>query len=301
MPRNKQGGSLASYFYDAAGDGSGAPPRSVQSVSTNARAAPATMATTPAFLDKWVNGVWTGKGPAPASGPPKAGKKRRTRSKKTKPIGAAREMSEGMKRHQAKVDKESKVKSMKTHFAETERLLERNEKWPMHYTHSRITFYINLCKDEIKKARSHIGPGSHKLNLEAVHKKHLHETDGWSFKQIYTDISQYTASEHIKNHLTLEKPMIADGESGFYVNVALAWLFAAKRQLMTTLAKFIQDQPRGERSADMNKFLEENEKGVNSRRAYRQDKELLGQKHHAHPYDLHDKAVLARQHAMLYD
>lgn len=292
MPRNRRGGSLASYFYDAAGDGVGLG----EKYASNMVNEPANI--TPGFLQEWRNGKWMGPGPEPSSGPPKPGKSRRTRRKKSNPAGAAQVMSENMKRHARKQDKKAKLASMKKHFKQTEILLDKNTQWPMHYTHSRIDFYINQCKEEIQKAKSHTGAGSHKLNSEAVHKKLLHETDGWSFKAIFTDISQLCANEGVKNHLALQKPMTAEGETGMYVNVVLAWLFAAKRQAMTALAKFIQDQP--SKTPDMIQFLEENKKGIAARADYRADKEFLGPRHHAHPYDLHDRTILARQHEILY-
>lgn len=302
MPRNhRKGGSLASYFYEAAGgDGLGPLPGPAKTAKAFKSSI---LPDNASNLQGYFNGVWMGPGPEPKhhvqhrrrrppSRPPKAGG--------AHPAAAEdKPKSEGMVRHEHKVDLHNKVASMKKHFSETDTILERNSKWPMHYTHSRIIFYIGQCKDVIKAARSHKGAGSRKANSEAVHSKHLHETDGWSFGAIHSDIHQYSESVDIKNHLSLEKPLTAPGESGMYVNVVLAWLFAAKRQLMTTLAKYISDQY--VKTADMVKFLEENEKGVNARRAYRTDKNFLGAKHHAHPYDLHDKEVLARQHSILYD
>jgi hypothetical protein len=301
MPRNKQGGALASYFYNAMGEGVRSQPEPGNAAAPVTRTKSSFLPTTPARLAAYDEyGNWIGPGPEPKKG-------KRRRSKKTtrpsKPHASHiptedKPKSEGVIRHEHKIDLQNKVASMKKHFSETDRLLERNDKWPMHYTHSRVTFYIGQCKDVIKKARSHTGPGSHKANAEAVHSKHLHETDGWSFKAIHSDIHQYSESVGIKNHLTLDKPLTEPGDTGMYVNVVLAWLFAAKRQLMTTLAKFIDEQ--SSKSADMIQFLEENNKGVNARRAYRTDKTFLGAKHHARPYDLHDKALLAKQHAILY-
>lgn len=299
MPRNKQGGSLASYFYDAAGDGSGAPPRSVQSVSTNARAAPVSMATTPGFLQAgWKNGVWTGPGAEPPGGPPKAGKRRRTRSKKTKPTGAAQEMSDGMKRHQAKVDAQNKVTAMKKHFRDTELLLEQHASWPHHAVHEMISDYINHCKKEIASTRTATGVGSHKINIEAVH-SHKINVGSWKFNDIYAKIKAMAEKLGIHNHLQLSEPLHRnEGDGHMYVNVVMAWLFAAKRQLMSNLAKFIVTQEK--KTAEMEKFLEHNRLGIEARTRYKADKHYLGLRTHAHPYHLQDRDLLSEQHAHLY-
>ena len=221
----------------------------------------------------------------------KNGRKRRSKAAPAQPA-VERPKSEAQIRHEHKVDKANQIKHMKEHFQETDRLMEKNDSWPMHYIHSQISFHINQCKDKIKETRTHTGPGAHKLNAEAVHAKHI-DAEGWTYKAWFSDIQGYAESTGIKNHLTLPRPLAAPGSSKLYVNVVLSWLFAAKRQLMANLAEYIKDAPT--KTADMAKFLDHNTKGVNARKAYRTDKDFLGVKHHAHPYTLADEALLQQQ------
>jgi hypothetical protein len=189
------------------------------------------------------------------------------------------------------------IKKMKEHFVETDRLLERNEDWPMHYIHSQISFHITECKEKIKETRTHTGTGAHRLNTEAVHAKHI-DIDHWAIKSWFNDIQQYAQSTGIKNHFTLPSPLVASGGHRPYVNVALSWLFAAKRQLMSNLAAYIRAAPT--KTADMSKFLEHNEKGVKARQAFKADKDFLGPKHRANSYKLDDEDLLKTQREDLH-
>lgn len=287
MPRNKQGGALASYFYNAMGEGVRSQPEPGNAAAPVARTKSSFLPTTPARLAAYDDhGNWIGPGPEPKKG-------RRRRPKKSGPKqhppsnhGARKEIVAHMQKN---------LSIMKEHFKETEKIYEEHSAWPLTPIYHKIQECINKCKQEIRDTRTHTGQGRHKHNIEAVHAKRI-DTTGWGFKAIYDAITGYVYQAK-KNHLTLEKPHHHADGTHMYVNVVLAWLFAAKSQIMSNLTVFI-DQAYNKTPA-MLKFLEHEHTGREARAAYHKYKNELPRKKHG-SYTLQDQTLLQEQHAAMY-
>ena len=290
MPRSRKGGTLASYFYGVGSEVEQTPVPRNQTAKGGATGRSG-------FLKRGYHderGDWI-ELPEEHHAPSKKGSKRKRKTNsKVRPAqhDGSGPKSEASIRHEHKVDKAMQIKHMRDHFKETDNLLEKNSSWPLHSTHTQINMYIMKCKELVKETRTHTGAGAHRLNTEAVHSKHI-DVSNWPLKAWFNDIQGYAESTGIKNHLTLPSPLVAAGSSRPYVNVVLSWMFAAKRQLMADLAEYIKDAPT--KTADMSKFLEHNEKGVNARKAFKQDKAFLGPKHRQNPYSLADEDLLRKQ------
>jgi hypothetical protein len=184
---------------------------------------------------------------------------------------------------------------MKENFKETENIYEAHQAWPLTPIYQKIQDCIQKCKDAIHEARTHTGAGRHKLNVEAVHAKQI-DTSGWGFKSIHDAITAYVyQAEH--NHLKLERPHHHVDGTHMYVNVVLAWLFAAKGQLMSNLAVYIAQA--FNKTPAMSKFLEHEHEGRRARSEFHRYKHQLPEKKRK-LYDLNDQRLLDEQYQALY-
>lgn len=286
MPRNKRGGSLASYFYEAAGgDGTGSVTASGK-VSSETKSS--FMPATPGMLGQYdAAGKWIGPGPEPKKG-------RRRRTKRSKPSSEA-PVRHKSARKEIIAHMQSSLKRMKENYKETEDIFESNPEWPLSDAYITIQAYILKCKTAIHAARSHTGLGRHAMNVEAVHAARI-DTSNWDFASIYDPIVNFPHQGH-HNHLKLPRPHHHKDGTHLFVNVVLAWLFAAKSQLMSNLAAYINDQ--GRRTPVMEKFLQYSHVGKEALEAYH------GYKHQLTPkkpkkYNLQDATLLDEQHKALY-
>lgn len=285
MPRRCKEGALASYFYDA-GNGDSLPPL------------PARPAKTATFLPQTKQGVM---GNDKAFLGPEVGKRKRSRS---------RPVSKPPKEHKAHhtpagesgLHRKEIVAHMKTHLAimkdnykETENIYEAHPAWPLSLIYNKVQECIDKCKMAIHEARTHTGTGRHKHNVEAVHSKRI-DTSGWGLKAVHDAITGYVyQSPH--NHLTLDKPHHHTDGTHMFVNVVLAWLFAAKRQLMSNLTMFIEQAYN--KTPAMSKFLEHEQRGREALAAYHSEKHKLHKRKHK-SYNLEDQTLLDEQYAALY-
>jgi hypothetical protein len=266
MPRSRKGGTLASYFYE---DITG-----LQQTS-----GPKTKTAT--FL--------------PEQKAPKLGNKNRGRRKGKSAPAASEPGPDRMSKKGIRNQMAEHLKAMKDHFHETETIYESHPAWPLTPIYQKIQACILKCKEEIRGTRSHTGVGRHKLNVEAVHAKRI-DTSGWGFKAIHDAITEYVHQAK-PNHLTLEKPHHHADGTHMYVNVVLAWLFAAKRQLMSNLSVYLEQV--FNKTPATAKFLEHEHKAREALAAFHRDKrELPGRKRKS--YDLHDKTLLDEQYAAMY-
>ena len=313
MPRKRNGrnyGGLASYFYDAQGDGLAPLPQSRVTIKqTQAKGEKAS------FLSYWENGVWKGEGPAPPGGPPKRrhrsqsrGPGERSRSasvprphvKKPRPEGhVPAEMGENQERHMHKEVMNKSAAEMKKYFGDADAIYQDHSKWLLYETYARIQEHIAKCKSVIAEVRlEHKGPGKHKEKVEAVHAKEIDITH-WESEEIHSKLA-YQSDEHkVSNRLLLERPYDPDDFKHVYVNVALAWLFAAKRQLMKIVEADVKKIPI--KTAKMIEFISACEKGHEARKHYHDHKKALGVKHHSNSYRLDDQHNLKYQHDRMFE
>jgi hypothetical protein len=184
---------------------------------------------------------------------------------------------------------------MQKHFKATENLLEEHTAWPLHNIYKKIQDCISSCKKAIHDARTHTGAGRHKLNIEAVHATRI-DTTGWGFKAIHDAITGY-AYQANKNHLTLERPHHHTDGTHMYVNVVLAWLFAAKSQLMSNLAVYMEQSY--VKTPTIAKFLEHEHQGREARAAFHGYKSQLPRREHS-KYNLADKTLLTEQYTAMH-
>ena len=277
MPRNRRGGSLASYFYDAAGDGVG---------SLHSAAAKMTGVRTNEIM---LN-------PNTFLGPTVNRKGKRSRSQPPNPGGAApqTQQREPTRKHMVK-EMQQHLATMKKHFKETENIYEAHKAWPLNPIYEKIQQCIDKCKLEIRNARTHTGTGRHIKNVQAIHATRI-DTSGWGLKAIHDAITQYVyQAPH--NHLTLQTPHHHEEGTHMYVNVVLAWLFAAKRQLMSNLTVYI-DQAYNKTPA-MQQFLTHERSGRQALADYHRIKAQLPPKKRK-SLDLADSHTLDEQHRALY-
>ena len=319
MPRrrNHEGGpsshsgGLASYFYDAQnGDGLAPLPQSRVAVQQPQQQKGPAKDASVSFLGTWdKDGNWIGPGPEPRRRPrsrsvapgARAHSVPRPRVKKARPEGRpAGEMSANQMRHTHKVAMGTAAATMKTHFSDSERIYADHDAWLLHATYMKIQGHIGQCKSEIAEIRAaHKGAGQHKAMVEAVHKTQTDVT-AWHLKQIHDDLEHESNTHRVPNHLKLERPYAPEGGPAHivYVNVALAWLFAAKRQLMTVVEADVKAITA--RTPMMESFIEGCDQGREARRRYLEHKHALGVKSHSHSYELQDQADIKHQHDVFY-
>jgi hypothetical protein len=315
MPQKRRaaGGSLASYFHGSANgdvdDGLGPPVRAATTSRPGKNAGAAKAITfLPAdekasFLKYYdSHGNWLG----PGNDPAKKKKRGRSRSKapREKKHGEGGEQESHEKgpnamRHEHKAGMMRNAEAMKEHFKNAERIYEQHASWPLTRTHALIKTYIEKCKADIAEVRqAHTGPGAHKDKIEAVHARMI-EVTGWDFKAIDGELHAWASQVGVVNRLLMDRPYFRHGGGNHvYVNVVIAWLFAAKRQLMSTLEADLKKKPS---TPSIKEFIEESDKGREARSHYKTHKEALGHKHHtAGKYTLQDEEDLKHQHDVIY-
>lgn len=187
------------------------------------------------------------------------------------------------------------LEAMKGHYKTTEEIVERNGSWPLQEPYTTIDAYILECKGAIHDARTHKGQGRHRKNVEAVHATRI-DTSNWDFASIYEPIVNFQHLAH-PNHLKLSKPHHHKDGTHLFVNAVMAWLFAAKSQLMANLAAYIEDQ--GRKTDDMAKFLRHSREGREALAAFHSFKHKLPPRK-SKGYTLQDSNILDEQHKALY-
>jgi hypothetical protein len=125
------------------------------------------------------------------------------------------------------------------------------------------------------------------------------DVTGWNFKAIDGELSAWSSQVGVVNHVLMDRPYFTHGKGNHvYVNVVIAWLFAAKRQLMSILEA---DLKKKASTPSIQEFIEESDKGREARKHYKAHKEALGHKHHTSgKYNLQDEADLKHQHDVFY-
>lgn len=184
---------------------------------------------------------------------------------------------------------------MKEHYKESELIFEANKNWPLSEPYTTIEAYISECKGVIHDARTHEGVGKHKKNLEAVHSARI-DTTGWDFDGIHDSIVNFPHQAY-PNHLKLAKPHHHKDGTHLFVNVVLSWLFAAKSQLMSNIAVYVNDQ--GRKTDSMVKFLHHSHKGKEALNSFHHYKKMLPPRK-PKGYILPDRTILDEQYQALY-
>lgn len=184
---------------------------------------------------------------------------------------------------------------MKKHFKETHNIWDEHTTWPQHATLERIGDYIQKVKvDYIKPIWEQEGL-NHKGKLEAIHSAKVDTTD-YDFESIYKRVASFAEENGLQNRLVLKKPWAHEGKKP-YVNVVLAWLFAAKKQLMYTMTAYLKQTKPEDPMAS--KFVRESEAGSAARAAFKQHKAELKQRAPRNP-PFKDHALMEEQYQALH-
>ena len=291
MPRRCKEGALASYFYDA-GTGDSKP-----SQPPRVKAPAAKPATT--FLPRIKQGgARKGRGfLGPHNGEDEAYEAQahhhaapehhKAHAPKHEPVRSKRKETVHLMKTELEI--------MKKNYKDTELIFEAHKAWPLSDPYDVIEAYILECKGVIHDARTHTGAGRHKLNVEAVHAARI-DTSNWDFASIHDPIVQ-SKHQAPHNHLKLAKPHHHADGTHLYVHVVLAWLFAAKSQLMSNLAAYIRDQ--GHMTPKMEEFLGHDHKGREALDAYHKYKHELPLRKRKQ-YELADQTLLDEQYRALH-
>lgn len=188
---------------------------------------------------------------------------------------------------------------MKTHFHRTEEILNEHSAWPLYDVHIQLVDYMEKCKAIIADVRKqNKGPGLHQRSVEAVHAKHLN-IQGWHFHKMHNTLMYHANEAGVPFHIVLETPYTGHEDvQKVYVNVALAWLFAAKRQLMNILETMIEKKMI--KTGKEQEYISESKKGKEARNEYLKHKHALGVRHHANPYNIQDAADLKHQYDLFH-
>jgi hypothetical protein len=183
---------------------------------------------------------------------------------------------------------------MNTHFKETNRILDEHTSWPRYATFERIEEYIQKVKTD------YVTPvweesGNHKSKVEKIHKTQI-DAATWDFKSIHKRISTFAEENDVTNRLTLSEPVGNESHKP-YANVVLAWLFAAKKQLMYTLTIYLKKHKEGDKQAM--KFIENSEAGAAARTKFKEWKAKLSHRAPREPF-FADHAQLEDQYRDLH-
>lgn len=184
---------------------------------------------------------------------------------------------------------------MKKHFALTHEILDEHASWPRYATFERIEDYIQKVKEEYIQpiwAREGV---KHKDKLEAIHSAKV-DTTNYDFESIYKRVSTFAVENGMQNRLTLKKPWAQEGKKP-YVNVVLAWLFAAKKQLMYTLTVYLKANKATD--PDVARFIHESEAGAAARTEFKNIKATLKQRAPREP-PFKDHALMEEQYKALH-
>mmetsp|Transcript_46764 Transcript_46764/g.97869 ORF Transcript_46764/g.97869 Transcript_46764/m.97869 type:complete len:263 (-) Transcript_46764:176-964(-) len=183
---------------------------------------------------------------------------------------------------------------MQQHFGNTSVSISDHQNWPLYGTFHKIEDYIQKVKtDYLNPIWEH--QVNHKTKVEQIHSKHV-DTSGWDFASIYKRVSSFAEENGQMNRLTLEKPWAPDSGRP-YANVVLAWLFAAKKQLMWTLTVYMKKNKAGDSEAAQ--FVKDSEAGAAARAQFKLFKAKLHQRAPREPA-FADHAALERQYALLH-
>ena len=183
---------------------------------------------------------------------------------------------------------------MKTHFGNTRDILDKHVSWPRYATFEKIEDYIDKVKTSYLKPIWEQND-NHKTKVEHIHSKQV-DISGWDFASIHKRVSSFAEENDQTNRLTLEKPWASDSGKP-YVNVVLAWLFAAKKQLMWTLTVYLRTKKAGDSMAD--KFVSDSEAGSDARAKFKEFKAKLHKRAPREPA-FPDHAALEHQYAVLH-
>lgn len=202
-------------------------------------------------------------------------------------------------RHWHKEGMKKSAADMKEHFKESDKIFAEHESWPLHGTYLQINAHIQECKTDIAEVRAqHTAPGQHKESVEAVHSTHI-DIRNWHTGTMYDTLKSESVANHVHLRLILEHPYSEHEHSlnYVYVNVALAWLFAAKRQLMAIVEADVEQM--ADKTPRMKAFVKACKEGRQAREQYLTHKNFLGVKKHKNKYELADQEDLEYQHNRL--
>jgi hypothetical protein len=202
-------------------------------------------------------------------------------------------------RHEHKEAMKKSAAAMTGYFKNAHALYTRHD-WPLRHTYDTIDAHIQECKDVIAKVRGeHVGPGKHKTQVEAVHAALINAVD-FEFKTIHDKLATQSEKAGIKNHLVLDRPYHAHADFILYVNVVIAWLFAAKRQLMAVVEELAKQNMHAQGWEEAATFVQMSEHGRTARQAFEMHKHALHHEPREGKYDLQDVSDLKKQHDILY-
>ena len=200
-------------------------------------------------------------------------------------------------RHWHKEGMKQSAADMKEHFKESDQIFAEHESWPLHGTYLQINAHIQQCKTDIAEVRAeHAAPGQHKESVEAVHSTHI-DIGNWHTGTMYDTLERESAAQNVHLRLLLRHPRDEHDSNYVYVNVALAWLFAAKRQLMAIVEADVEQM--ADMTPRMEAFVKACKEGRQAREQYLTHKNFLGVKKHKNKYHLEDQEDLAYQHDRL--
>lgn len=178
-------------------------------------------------------------------------------------------------------------------FQNARDLLLDNPEWPGHYTFQNIEHFIGKVQEVLQPIWEQ--DSNHKTKIAAIHSMHIN-TDGWNLTKIYRQVSEFAINNGVENQLTLENPLAHSGE-GPYAKVVLAWLFAAKKQLMRSLTVYMRDNAGDDPDAD--RFVYESEAGDAARATVKRlQKKLPRRSHHKQTFE--DFDLLVQQYDKLH-
>ena len=182
---------------------------------------------------------------------------------------------------------------MRDHFEYADDLLEDNPEWPGHHTFQSIQRYIQRVQEVLKPIWEQ--DSNYKTKIAAIHSTHVN-TDGWNFTKIYKQVSEFAINNEVENQLTLENPLAHSGE-GPYAKVVLAWLFAAKKQLMQSLTVYMKENSGDD--PDTDRFVFESEAGAAARAKVKGlQKKIPRRSHHKQTFE--DFDLLLQQYDKLH-
>jgi hypothetical protein len=183
---------------------------------------------------------------------------------------------------------------MQVHFKHTHEILDEQKSWPRYATFERIEKYIQKIQTEYVTPIWD-GKDTHKSKVEHIHSNHVNTAD-MDLNSIYKRVSTFAEENGVKNRLTLSEPVGNESHKP-YANVVLAWLFAAKKQLMFTLTVYLKTHKVDD--AQARKFIHESEAGADARAKFKELKAQLPHREPRAPF-FADHAALEEQHAALH-
>ena len=184
---------------------------------------------------------------------------------------------------------------MKKHFKETHNIWDAHPSWPHHATLQLIGDYIQRVKVDYIKPIWEKKELNHKGKLEEIHSTKV-DTIEYEFAKIHDQVASFAEENGLQNRLVPKKPW-AHGGNEPYVNVVLAWLFAAKKQLMYTMTAYLKQAKPDDPMA--HKFVFESEAGSAARTGFKKHKALLKPRAPRNP-PFKDHALMEEQYQALH-